>query len=219
MNSQFTILHSPFQATGLARLSPRAFEEEEHEEGVDEVDLFLGRQISQLFDGEFTFEKCRLLAYTHDGCAIGAGGDVSWVEKVAREESQNGDAAKNSIHDLSPGVFLLHFEIGHLITRVKYIIAGAPDGAHTLATYGPDAVSLVVGEEIAGRPVEHFVRFDAGDLAGFRLIGEYLNVLLELKELLFDIANRASLCVVDKYLGCQGDDFEAEVQWVVHWDG
>ncbi len=58
-------------------------------------------------------------------------------------------------------------------------------------------------------------------MLAFRSVREDLNILLEFEELLFDVADAASLRVLDEYLGCEGDDFEAKPKRIVHteWMG
>ena len=55
------------------KLSAVAFEEDEHEEGEEEVEVFVGGEVADLLDLEAAFEKSGEFGEADRGLAVGAG--------------------------------------------------------------------------------------------------------------------------------------------------
>ena len=81
------------------KLSAVAFEEDEHEEGEEEVEFFVGGEVADLLDLEAAFEKSGEFGEAHRGLAVGAGGEVAGVEEVAGGEAEEGDLAEEGVGD------------------------------------------------------------------------------------------------------------------------
>ena len=81
---------------GLASV---AFEEDEHEEGEEEVEFFVGGEVTDLIDLEAAFEKGGEFGEADCGLAVGASGEVAGVEEVAGGEAEEGDLAEEGVGD------------------------------------------------------------------------------------------------------------------------
>ena len=81
------------------KLSAVAFEEDEHEEGEEEVEFFVGGEVADLLDLEAAFEKSGEFGEADRGLAVGAGGEVAGMKEVAGGESEEGDLAEEGVGD------------------------------------------------------------------------------------------------------------------------
>ena len=80
-------------------LAAVAFEEDEHEEGEEEVEFFVGGEVTDLIDLEAAFEKGGEFGEADCGLAVGASGEVAGVEEVAGGEAEEGDLAEEGVGD------------------------------------------------------------------------------------------------------------------------
>ena len=72
-------------------LAAISLKEEQHQEGINQIEFFLGSEVCEFFDGELALEEGGLFLHTHDRSAIRAGGGVGEVKKVASEKAENRD--------------------------------------------------------------------------------------------------------------------------------
>jgi hypothetical protein len=72
-------------------LTAISFKQKQHQEGINQVEFFLGGEVCEFFDAELAFKEGGLFFHTHDRSAIRAGGGVGRVKKVAAKKSDNWD--------------------------------------------------------------------------------------------------------------------------------
>lgn len=72
-------------------LTAISFKQKQHQEGINQIEFFMGGEVCEFFDAELAFKEGRLFFHTHDRSAIRAGGGVGGVKKVASEKAENRD--------------------------------------------------------------------------------------------------------------------------------
>ena len=97
---------------------------------------------TDLLDPELALEKRGALGQAHDRGAVAASGDVPWMNEVARESADDGDASENSVDHFGHRVFLSNGKSGRAACGWEHVIVSAPDRAHALTTDGTQLAFL-----------------------------------------------------------------------------
>lgn len=191
------------------------FQQHQHEETEEEVQLFTRGEVGEFVDLEAAFPEGGLFGEAHGGGSVGTGRAVAGVAEVAAQEADDGDFTEEGIDDLGPGVLLADGEVGGVVAGIEGFVVGFPNGAPAAAADGADGGAVGVGGMVAGGPVDDLVGLDLGEEGGAGLVGEDLDVLAELEKLLLGVEDDPAVGVGDGGLAGEGEDLEAQCQRIL----